>query len=248
MTQHAFFFDETRCIDCHACAIACRDWNDIKPGPIKWLRRFSWETGSYPEVRMHFLFAPCYHCQHPVCLEACPHHAIYKEDKFGAVLVDPKLCKGARKCWVACPYGAPQFADDKPGTKMSKCNMCIGRLEKGEMPICVLSCPTRALDFGPIEEMTGKYGDVRLIPEMPDPKKTGPSVIFKPRSAERKKVIPYDAARALQLARKRGDLPPLYKDVKTITNIPPGAVRRDHLMMKPKNSQELMELTRNDEG
>ena len=247
MTQYAFFFDETRCIDCRACSIACRDWNDIDAGPVKWLRVLSWEEGAFPEVRLHFLFAPCYHCEKPLCLLACPNHAIYKEDKYGAVLVDPALCRGIRKCWVACPYGAPQFANDNPGTKMSKCNMCIERLEKAQLPVCVLACPTRALDFGPIEEMTKKYGNVRALPEMPDAKRARPSVIFKPR-AERKKVIPYDSARALQLMCKRGNLPPLYESVEAITHIPPGVVKRNHLVMKPRDSRELMEVSRNDEG
>jgi len=247
MTQYAFFFDETRCTDCRACSVACRDWNSIDAGPVKWLRMFSWEVGAFPDVRLHYLFAPCYHCNKPLCLNACPNNAIYKEDKYGAVLVDPNLCQGARKCWVACPYGAPQFADDNPGTKMSKCNMCIERLEKGQLPVCVLACPTRALDFGPIEKMIENYGEVRALPEMPDARKTGPSVIFKPR-AERKKVIPYDPVRAIQLMCKRGDLPPLYDSPEAITNIPHGVVKRDHLVMKPRDSQELMEVTRNDEG
>jgi len=38
MTQYAFFFDQNRCYNCHACVVACRDWNDIQPGPVKWLR------------------------------------------------------------------------------------------------------------------------------------------------------------------------------------------------------------------
>ena len=99
-----------------------------------------------------------------------------------------------------------------------------------------------------IEEMTKKYGEVHSLPEMPNPDKTGPSVIFKPSSEEREKVVPYDSARALQLMCKRGNLPPLYESGETITNIPPGMIRRDHLVMKPRDSRELLELTRNDEG
>jgi len=43
---------------------------------------------------------------------------------------------------------------------MSKCTMCIDRLEQGLKPICVLSCSMRALEFGPLEEITSRYGNL----------------------------------------------------------------------------------------
>jgi anaerobic dimethyl sulfoxide reductase subunit B (iron-sulfur subunit) len=125
--------------------------------------------------------------------------------------------------------------------------MCIGRLEKAQLPVCVLACPTRALDFGPIEGMIKKYGNVQTLPGMPDAKKARPSVIFKPR-VERKKIIPYNSARALQLMCEQGNRPPLYESVEAITHIPPGMIKRNHLVMKPKDSRELMDVSRNDEG
>ena len=92
---------------------------------------------------MHYLFASCFHCEQPLCLEACPNNALYKDERFGAVLVDEARCQGAQQCWIACPYGVPQFADDAPGTKMSKCTMCIDRSVQGQMPgMCGISCPT----------------------------------------------------------------------------------------------------------
>jgi heterodisulfide reductase subunit A len=92
-------------------------------------------------------------------MEACENKAIYKEEKYGAVLVDRDKCKGSRSCWAACPYGTPQFDGDEPGTKMVKCNMCIDRLEEGLKPICVLSCGMRALEFGLFEDLVRKYGN-----------------------------------------------------------------------------------------
>lgn len=248
MSQYAFFFDETRCIDCRACSVACRDWNDIEPGAIKWLRILGWEVGAFPEVRLHHLFAPCYHCAKPLCQYACPTNAIRKEEKYGAVLVNSELCncRGQRKCWLACPYGAPQFADDNPETKMSKCNMCYDRLEHGQQPVCVMSCPTRALDFGPLEKIVRKYGNIRTLAEMPSPHICAPSIVFKPRS-ERKKVIPYDTVRAVELMCKLEGQTASYESPNAITDIPPGAVKRDRLVLKPPTTHELLRVSRNDE-
>jgi len=161
MTQYGFFIDLSRCTGCNACLIACKQWHDVLPGPVKWLRVYQWEKGAFPDIDLRVLPIMCFHCKNPVCAEACPNEAIYKEDKYGAVLVDPEKCKGERKCWEACPYGAPQFEGDEPGLTMSKCTMCIDRLEQGLKPICVLSCSLRALEFGPIDELRKKYGNLK---------------------------------------------------------------------------------------
>lgn len=158
MTQYGFFIDLSRCIGCNSCVIACKQWHDIEPGPVKWMRVYQWEKGAFPDIELHTLPIMCLHCQNPVCADACPHGAIYKEEKYGAVLVDPAKCNGERKCFEACPYGAPQYAGDSRQEKMTKCNMCIDRLEQGLTPICVLSCSLRALEFGPVEELREKYG------------------------------------------------------------------------------------------
>ncbi len=159
MTQYGFFIDLSRCIGCNACLIACKQWHDVQPGPTKWLRVYQWEKGAFPDIEVHTLPIMCFHCEHPACEDACPNKAISKDKKYGAVTVDQSKCTGNRKCFEACPYGAPQFETDKPDEKMSKCNMCVDRLEKGLNPICVLSCSLRALEFGPIEELRKKFGD-----------------------------------------------------------------------------------------
>ena len=129
-----------------------------------------------------------------MCVGACEHDAIFKEEKYGAVLVDQDKCQGDRNCFQACPYGAPKFASDEPGTKMSKCTLCIDRLEKGQLPLCVASCPMRALDFGPIDELVEKYGDVRQIETMPDPELTMPNWVAKA-NPPKEQLVPYDAER-----------------------------------------------------
>jgi len=168
MTQHGFFVDLSRCIGCNSCTVSCKQWHDIAPGPAKPMRVYQWETGNFPNIRLSMLPIMCYHCENPVCKEACPNNAIYKEEKYGAVLVDYDKCRGTRKCWEACPYGTPQYHSDDPDDKMLKCDMCIDRLEEGLKPICVLSCSMRALEFGPMDELIRKYGNLNRLEAGPE--------------------------------------------------------------------------------
>ena len=251
MTQYGFFIDQSRCIGCNSCTIACMQWHEILPGTVKWMRVYQWEKGAFPDIRLHMMPVPCYHCENPVCVRVCPNDAIYKEEKYGAVLVDLDKCNGMRKCWKACPYGAPQFQGDKPGVKMSKCNMCIARLEQGLKPICVLSCSMRALEFGLLDELEKKYGHLRRLEDMPKESVTGPAVVFKPAEAKRQ-VIPWNSGRALELWKKRWahdgkPLPDVFTEMSDMTNVPQGIVGRHKLMLKAKNSQELMYYTTDNE-
>ncbi len=246
MTQYGFYFDQSRCYNCHACVVACRDWNDIQPGPVKWCRMMQWEKGTFPTMRMNTLFATCYHCENPVCVEACNHHALFKEDKYGAVLLDTDLCEGDRNCWKACPYGAPQYEDDAPGTPMSKCDMCYDRLENGEQPICVMSCPGRALDFGPLEELEAKYGKLKALPDMPDGELVKPAVVFTPVNP-RKEVVPYDTEKAMELLRDRGpDLAPAfdYEDVESAEE----RIGYKELVLKSASVEDALARSKNEEG
>ncbi len=63
---------------------------------------------------------------------------------------------------------------------MSKCNGCLNRLEAGLQPICVESCPQRAIEFGPIEELRRKHSKLAQIAPLPDPAQTKPSLVIRP--------------------------------------------------------------------
>lgn len=251
MPQYGFFIDLSRCIGCHSCAIACKQWHDIPPGPIKWMRVYQWEKGVFPIVKVNILPIPCFHCENPICRKACPNGALYKEEKYGAVLVDTDKCLGTRKCSLACPYGAPQYEGDERGTRMSKCNMCIDRLEEGLKPICILSCSMRALEFGPLDEVKGRYGNLRRLEYMPEYSITKPAVVFKP-SDPKKQVIAWDSNRALELWQKRQlyqgkPLPDVFSEKSDVTDAPEDIVGRNKLVLKAKNSAELLYYTADDE-
>lgn len=249
MAQYGFFIDLSRCIGCNACLTTCRQWHDITPGPTKWVRVYQWEEGAFPDIKVHTLPIMCFHCRKPACVAACPNEAIHKDEQFGAVLVDPSKCTGNRKCFDACPYGAPQFETDHRDVIMTKCNMCIDRLHEGLAPICVLSCSLRALEFGPIEELKEKYGN--QAPPFGIRDTIGPSVVFKPED-QKHQVIPYDPDKALSLWQKRNPpgshpLPDVFENADDVKKPNVRDIGRSKLVLKLKNNDELMFFTTDDE-
>ena len=83
-------------------------------------------------------------------------------------------------CKDACPYSAPQFADEEKA-KMQKCDMCFDRWDEGKKPICVEACPPRALDAGTLEDMKAKYGEVKDAVGFVYSDVIEPSIVNKPK-------------------------------------------------------------------
>ena len=47
--QFGLFFDADRCVQCHACELACESLNGVESG-VKWIRMLSSWKGEYPHV------------------------------------------------------------------------------------------------------------------------------------------------------------------------------------------------------
>lgn len=168
MSRLGMVIDLVRCIGCDACTVACQTEN-ATPAGIHYAPVFRKEVGRYPQAKVIFLPTLCMHCSDPPCMKACPTKAITKREKDGIVLVDPHKCCGSRACVVACPYGALHFYDGKatmygsptppderalekyqPGT-VQKCTFCVHRVDRGEQPACVVTCPTNCRIFGDLD-------------------------------------------------------------------------------------------------
>ena len=174
--QHAFFFTADNCIGCHACEAACSEKNE-NPAHIAFRSVGYVEGGSYPEYKRLNISMACNHCDDPVCLKGCPTKAYTKHTEYGAVLQDPETCFGCGYCTWVCPYNAPQL--DPVKGQVSKCNMCVDRLEVGLKPACVSSCLGNALDFGIVENVPENREEARVsIPGFPDPSITHPNIRF----------------------------------------------------------------------
>jgi formate dehydrogenase iron-sulfur subunit len=90
------------------------------------------------------------HCNEPDCLSACPVGA-YNKRLDGPVLYNKDKCIGCRYCMSACPFSVPHFDFDKgviDGAFIDKCTLCPQRIDIGQEPACVATCPTDALEYG----------------------------------------------------------------------------------------------------
>jgi len=178
--QHGFYFTADNCIACHACEAACSEKNDL-PAHLAFRAVGYVEGGYYPEYTRLNISMACNHCDNPVCLKGCPTRAYTKFAEYGAVLQDPDICFGCGYCTWVCPYNAPQL--DTSAGHVSKCNMCVDRLELGLKPACAAACLAGALDFGVIE--TKPENRDRLdatIPGFPATGITHPNIRFQQKS------------------------------------------------------------------
>lgn len=156
--HHAYLFDATRCIDCRACMVACSVENNIAMDKTRiWLAGLG-VTGEFPNLNRASMVYHCMHCEHPDCMSACPVGA-YSKRPDGPVVYNPEKCIGCRYCMNACPFGVPHFDYDKgliEGAFIDKCTFCPQRIDVGEEPACVATCPTDALEYGEREELLKK--------------------------------------------------------------------------------------------
>jgi len=174
--QHGFFLNADNCIGCHACEAACSEKND-NPAHIAFRSVGYVEGGTYPDYQRLNISMACNHCDDPVCLTGCPTRAYTKFTEYGAVLQDPDICFGCGYCTWVCPYNAPQL--DPVKGEVSKCNMCVDRLEVGLKPSCVSACLGNALDFGVIENIPEKRDQaIAEIPGFPTTDITNPNIRF----------------------------------------------------------------------
>jgi len=148
--------DTTKCLGCRMCERACAEEHAL-PEPERDLDLFVERTTSPDSLTVVNAYETergrvtvkrqCMHCLQPACGAACLTKAMEKTPQ-GPVIWQGDRCMGCRFCMISCPFDVPKFEFDSPNPEIRKCDMCFQRLQEGEEPACVASCPTGALSFG----------------------------------------------------------------------------------------------------
>lgn len=164
--QYRFHFDMTRCIGCKCCIVACNEQNG-NPADILWRRVGEIEGGVYPQTHRHYLSMGCNHCLEPTCMTGCPVDAYSKDGLTGIVRHSADACIGCQYCTWNCSYGVPQFNPERG--VVGKCDMCYGRLTRGQEPACVTACPEEAIriEVVSVAEWRKQYHASANSPGMP---------------------------------------------------------------------------------
>lgn len=185
-TQYGFHIDTQKCSGCKTCQVSCKDKNDLDLG-LLWRRTYKYGGGSFQEtskgvytnnIFAYYVSISCNHCNTPVCVKSCPTGAMHKNKDNGLVTIESSLCIGCSSCAKACPYDAPQL--DNQRKVMTKCDGCMDRLEAGLRPICVDSCPQRAIDFVTMDKLVTKYPEAVMgnIKPLPSNSITNPNLLI----------------------------------------------------------------------
>jgi len=182
MTERVgFFTDTTLCIGCKACEVACKEWNQIPDDGLNFLGQSYDNTGELSantwrhvafieqrkpvnvetdtavendragsDIRWLMSSDVCKHCTHAACLDVCPTGSLFRTE-FGTVVVQDDICNGCGYCVPACPFGV---IDQRPDDgRVWKCTLCYDRVGVGLEPACAKACPTKSIQFGPLEEL-----------------------------------------------------------------------------------------------
>lgn len=175
MKRLGFLYDTTRCVGCKACQVACKEQNKLGTGDF--FRRVETRPEDNSGRLMHFSGA-CNHCEHPACTAVCPTGAMYVAED-GTVQHDDERCVGCGRCVHHCPYGAPSL--NKVTGYAQKCDACASLRSTGQAPVCVAACPTRALQFGPLEsfQQEAHIAPSDALSFLPSVSLTSPSLLLR---------------------------------------------------------------------
>lgn len=152
--------DRARCSGCQRCEMMCTLKNDGRVSQ-RIARVRVWDnynygsgvgTGDGVYGSCQFTIEHCKQCDDPACMNYCPVHAIYADEKSGARTVDSDVCIGCGMCSQACPWNMPRV-DSETGVS-TKCVSC-GR--------CAEQCPNGAIQFIDWQDIAQKVIDQGIV-------------------------------------------------------------------------------------
>ena len=160
--RYGFVIDQTTCIGCHACTVACKTEHNVPLGVNRtWVKYV--ETGTWPDTRRFFSVMRCNHCRDAPCVTICPTQALNKRHD-GIVDFNTGRCIGCKSCMQACPYDALYI--DPGDHTAQKCNYCAHRTDVGLQPACVVVCPEQAIVAGDLDDPATRIAQLVAAEEL----------------------------------------------------------------------------------
>jgi formate dehydrogenase iron-sulfur subunit len=189
--QYAFEVDLDLCTGCKACVTGCHNLNGLDEGEV-WRTVGLLHGGTAQAPVQQSVTTACHHCLEPACMSGCPVKAYEKDPVTGIVKHLDDQCIGCQYCVFMCPYDVPKYS--KARGIVRKCDMCSDRLEHGEAPACVQSCPNEAIRIAVVDraeaiQMTDANS---FLPGAPSPSDTLPTTVYKTERALPRNMLPGD--------------------------------------------------------
>jgi anaerobic carbon-monoxide dehydrogenase iron sulfur subunit len=148
--------DVEKCLGCRSCQVQCALEHSRSKELVGAIRELPSPRARVRVEAVDGRAVPlqCRHCEDAPCVRVCPSHTLEKPGVDDPVSVTNERCIGCGLCILACPFGVIDM--DATGKAVVNCDLCVARLHTDRLPACVEGCPTKALQFKSLKDVSSQ--------------------------------------------------------------------------------------------